>query len=120
MLSWCRRRAHQIATALLVAVAALALPHTFDVHHDADGHGFVFHDESSHRISAPNPAADHSGHCVACHAGRSFRLATAGLPLAPPVAPAAAHFVPHPSAAASGQEAAQPPLRAPPPTPASV
>ena len=70
-----RRRARGTAAALLVAVVALAVPHSFDPHHDADAHGIVIHNATTHRLVASDSQQDdHALHCLACHVARSLRL----------------------------------------------
>jgi hypothetical protein len=119
MLNRLRWHARETAAALIVAIAALSLPHSLDPHHDADNHGVVIHDASGHRIGGPESTQDdHPLHCLACHLARSSRLRPDGVQLGQPD-PQPATLVRAPSSSkASGPSHAQPSLRAPPASPA--
>ena len=119
MLQWFRSRGSEIAPALLLALAALALPHAGDYAHDADGDfaPLVVHSAARHAVSTPIPPDESSDHCAICHAARSFRPLIqinflAGAPLN-----AAGFNALDLLAVATAAIAAQPPLRAPPTSP---
>lgn len=119
MLNRLRRRARETAAALIVAIAALSLPHSLDPHHDADNHGVVVHDESGHRIGGPDSGQeDHPLHCLACHLARSSRLRPDGVQLGLPGAQPTTPLHAPASSKASGPSHVQPSLRAPPASPA--
>jgi hypothetical protein len=96
------------------------LPHSFDPHHDADRDGsFVVHDESAHRISASDsPGDDHPLHCLACHWARSLRQRDASVHLTPPDGASAKFVRSHVPPLSPHHAVRQPPLRAPPVSPA--
>jgi hypothetical protein len=111
-------RAHMsaVAVALLVAMAALGVPHAADPGHDAEFAALpVAHDAAAHRVTTPGtPGGAHPLHCLACHWARAFRPAIEAAYAASPAAdiharrqadvPSASHAVP----------VSQPPLRSPP------
>ena len=119
MLQWLRARAGSVAPAVLLALATLALPH-IDAHHD--GHtGFpaiVVHDASDHSIGRVPASNERPDHCAICHWTRTFRLQTrvAAVASLPTVHLGRSHLQQSPPA--SRGVATQPPLRAPPSSPA--
>ena len=120
MLTQFRHRARAIAAILLVAVAPLGLPHSFNPHHD-DDHHVVRHDASTHRIGSFDSDQDqHPLHCLACHWVRSLRLRSATVDLAEPHYQSAKLHHWQISFEADGRSLVQPPLRAPPASPAVV
>ena len=121
MLQWFRARARSVgATALLSLVTHTiwsALPHQDDCH-DAICAVVVPHDPSAHSIGRPDTSnADRPLHCVLCHWTRIVRpSANSAHHIAPAVERNARSFV-NVVSAPQAIVAAQPPLRAPPPSP---
>jgi hypothetical protein len=69
-----RACASSLVPALLLSLAALAVPHDGHSGHDPDSDFTpVFHDESAHRIGSPSLNREPPGHCAVCHWSRSFR-----------------------------------------------
>jgi hypothetical protein len=102
-------------------VAALGVPHSLDPHHDADGHGLVLHDEASHSIASHGGSPqDDAVHCLSCHTARSFRFGSVSIDVARPVLNPAPDTRSYEAPASAGQASVQPPLRAPPASPALV
>jgi hypothetical protein len=122
MLQWFRAHARSIAAASLVSLATLsvwsATPHQDDCHDASCASVVVPHDPSAHSIGRDWSEADRPLHCVLCHWTRIVR----------PSAGAAQHLSPSlernvrilVDIVSSPQFffAAQPPLRAPPSSPA--
>ena len=120
-----RRHLRVLAAAVLVAVSTIGgwstLTHGFD-HHDADhAPAFVVHDASAHAFHSPSPPdSERPVHCVLCHWTRSFGPGLESVSVTHALASRtlSAHVV------AAGPvhpvTAVQPPLRAPPATPAST
>ncbi len=122
MLQWFRAHARSIAAASLVSLATLsvwsATPHHDDCHDALCALVVVPHDPSAHSIGRDSSEADRPLHCVLCHWTRIVR----------PSAGAAQHLSPSlernvrtlVDIVSSPQFffAAQPPLRAPPSSPA--
>jgi hypothetical protein len=121
MLKWFRTRASAIVPALLLALAALTLPHA-DPDHDADGAFalLVVHDASGHGVSAPPSEDGEPSHCAICHWSRPFRPLTQTTVLAITSVAAAGFSRIDDFRAAKTDSAAQPPLRAPPDSPERV
>jgi hypothetical protein len=122
MLSRFRGRSGFVAAALAALFATVGAPHSADPRHDSDRSIIVVpHDEANHQVRPASPGSDsHETHCVLCHFTRSFRPRADSRPLtAPPAQDASHHHVEVFAADFSGC-VAQPPLRAPPPSPASV
>jgi len=123
MLAWFRAHASRIATVALVSLAALGssavTPHVDDCHDSACLAMAVEHDADAHRIVAP-PTGDDGDplHCLVCHWLRSFRPRAEARVVPAPVAETGAllHVVFFTVFAAA--PAVQPPLRAPPVSPA--
>jgi hypothetical protein len=122
MLRWFRLYATRITLATLCALASLGasvvLPHGDDCH-DACLPMAVEHDSSAHRIVASSSGDEvHPLHCLVCHWLRSFRPQTETRVLF--VSGAEAVTVHHIDSFAASLAAptAQPPLRAPPASPA--
>jgi hypothetical protein len=84
MSCWSRRRLSAIAIALLVAIAALSVPHEAQRGHESEFAGFVAGDGSDGVFSTENPDAGHQFHCLACHWARAFRPAVEARYLASP------------------------------------
>jgi hypothetical protein len=121
MLQWYRARARSIAATALVALATLsvwsAVPHPDDCH-EAMCAPVVPHDSSSHSVGRQSADADRPLHCVLCHWTRIVR--PTGNP-SHPITPAVernVRFLVHIVSAPQALLAAQPPLRAPPSSPA--
>jgi len=121
MLQWFRAGARPIAAVALLSLATLsvwsAAPHQDDCHESVCANIGLPHDPSSHSVGRDTTNIDRPLHCVLCHWTRTSRpSSTAAHPIAPVVqrnvrflvdlAPAPEVFI-----------AAQPPLRAPPPSP---
>lgn len=121
MLKWFRTRASVIAPALLLSLAALALPHA-DRGHDADGAFalLVGHDASGHGIGTPASENAGSSHCAICHWSRPFRPPTKTAFVAITSVATTGFFRVDDFTAARTDSAAQPPLRAPPHAPEHV
>lgn len=119
-LKWFRARAVSIAPALLLSLAALAFPHIGDAHHDPDSDFalVVAHDPSGHNVSRPSSDNEAPQHCAICHWSRIFRPLTQAT-VVPSSAYEAVRFVIREAfLVAKSGTAAQPPLRAPPASPA--
>ena len=90
MLRLFRVRAWCLATALFLAMGTAGtslelLLHADTAHHvDPCADAILAHQESAHRIAAPDDDAGQGGpaHCVACHLARAFRLRSEGASLA--------------------------------------
>lgn len=121
MLKWFRTRASAIAPALLLSLAALALPHA-DPGHDADGAFalLVVHDASGHGVGAPASEDPEPNHCAICHWSRPFRPLPQTAVLAFASVATTGFLRIDDFTAARTDSAAQPPLRAPPHSPEHV
>jgi len=121
MLTWFRARARSISSVALVSLITLtvwsAAPHPDDCH-DAECGVVAPHDPSGHSLGREQGSAEQPIHCVLCHWTRSVRPSseTAYL-LAPAVEDDVRVHIDVFSALPQFQ-AAQPPLRAPPVSPA--
>jgi hypothetical protein len=123
MLHWLHRRTRHTAATLVVSLVALGIPHSDDPNHDADCviGAFVMHDASAHRLTAKDSdGSNHSNHCLACHAARSFRPRAQLRYAAAPVSTRT--IVVHLTivTASSAGPHKRPPLRAPPASPRTV
>jgi hypothetical protein len=120
MLKWFRSRASAIAPALVLSLAALAFPHVGDSAHDADGEfaSYVVHTAAGHAVGKPSSSDEPLHHCAICHAARSFRPLTQINVLAAAPVNAAGFKALDLQVVATAEIAAQPPLRAPPSSPA--
>ena len=122
MLQWFRARARSVGATALLSLVTLtiwsALPHQDDCH-DAICAVVVPHDPSAHSIGRADTSDDDRPlHCVLCHWTRIVRpSANAAHHIAPAVERNARFFI---NVVSSPQAivAAQPPLRAPPSSPA--
>jgi hypothetical protein len=122
MLQWFRARARAIAATALISLATLsvwsAAPHQDDCHEAICASVVVPHDPSAHSIGRDTSTADRPLHCVLCHWTRMSRpSADTAHHLAPDVERNVGflvHLVRTPQTFVS----AQPPLRAPPASPA--
>ena len=119
-LKWFRARAVSIAPALLLSLAALAFPHIGDAHHDPDSDFalVVAHDPSGHNVSRPSSSDGEPQHCAICHWSRIFRPLTQTALLHAAVCEPAGVVYRDVFRVAIRGDAAQPPLRAPPTSPA--
>jgi len=119
-LKWFRARAVSIAPALLLSLAALALPHIGDAHHDPDSDFalVVAHDPSGHNVSRPSSPDGETHHCAICHWSRIFRPLTQTAIVHFAVCERAGLVCGNVFRVAIRGDAAQPPLRAPPTSPA--
>ena len=123
MLSWFRAHASRIATTAIVSLATLGAsavsPHVDDCHDSACLTMAVEHDADAHRFTAPPTGTDsHPLHCLVCHWARSFRPRTETRVLLTSVAETGTVLHIELFTAAVAAPAAQPPLRAPPVSPA--
>ena len=74
MLQRFRARARAIASALLVALAALGGVSAHGAEcHDVESEASARHDASAHRIDAPTSDAGQPLHCILCHWSRTPR-----------------------------------------------
>ena len=119
MLQWFRTRARVVAAATLVSLTALgglsSATHGADCHEDDCAYSLLSHDPYEHGIVATQDDAGHPLHCILCHWTRSLRPSTEAVhQIARPVT---SDVRPHTDipAALSPVQAAQPPLRSPPP-----
>ena len=121
MLGWLRARARLVAPLVLVALGTLALPHGGEAGHDRDDGlpTIVVHDASDHHVTTlPRSESEHPDHCAICHWTRTFRAQTR-VGLLASASTARVHRSPGREAAPAFSSAApQPPLRAPPLSPA--
>jgi hypothetical protein len=122
MLSWFRAHARAIAAAALLSLVTLsvwsAAPHQDDCHDAVCVSLVVPHDPSAHSIGRGASTTDRPLHCVLCHWTRTVRpSSSAAHPLAPAVA-RDVRFLVDVFSAPEANLAAQPPLRAPPSSPA--
>ena len=123
MLCWFRAHASLIATMAMVSLATLGAsavsPHVDDCHDSACLAMVVEHDAAAHRIAAPSAGDDvHPLHCLVCHWLRSFRPQTEARVLFASVAETGTVLHIELFAASVAAPASQPPLRAPPVSPA--
>ena len=121
MLQWFRTRSRSVGATALLSLVTLtiwsALPHQDDCH-DAICAVVVPHDPSAHSIGRAAANADRPLHCVLCHWTRIVRpSANTAHHIAPAVERNARFFITVVSAP-QAIVAAQPPLRAPPSSPA--
>ena len=122
MLQWFRARARSVAATALLSLVTLtvwsAMPHQDDCH-DAICAVVVPHDASAHSVSGDDPSNhDRPLHCVLCHWTRIVRpFATVAFHLTPAV-DRTVGFLVDIVRAPEAFLAAQPPLRAPPSSPA--
>ena len=119
MLKLVRARTSSVATALLVSLLSLQLPHPADADHDSHGSLALFaHDPSSHAVRDALPDNDAPPlHCVVCHLARSFRPQANAPSLPVPVVSTGTQTHLEVFTAAHPALLAQPPLRSPPPSP---
>lgn len=118
MLKWFRSRAAAIVPALLISLAALALPHA-DSDHDADSAfaRLAVHNASGHGIGTTASETAEPSHCAICHWSRPFRPLTQTAVLAITSGATTGFIRIDDFIAARTDSAAQPPLRAPPISP---
>jgi hypothetical protein len=114
MRTWSRRRLSSIAVVLLIAIAALSLPHAPEPGHEPEAAGFVAGDGSDGVLTAATPVEGQEIHCLACHWARAFRPVVETRFLAQPIdhARIARHVRAEPGRRSS--PVSQPSLRAPP------
>jgi hypothetical protein len=122
MLQWFRGRARSIATTALISLVTLsvwsAAPHQDDCHEAICASEVVPHDTSAHSVGRDTSTTDRPLHCVLCHWTRTSRpSATAASHLTPAV-DRAVRFLGDLVRAPQSFVAVQPPLRAPPSSPA--
>jgi hypothetical protein len=122
MLQWFRGRARSIAATALLSLVTLsvwsAAPHQDDCHEAICASVVVPHDTSAHSVGRDTSTTDRPLHCVLCHWTRIVRpSATAASHLTPPV-DCTVRFLGDLVRAPQTFVAAQPPLRAPPSSPA--
>ena len=120
MLSRFRQRSALVAALLAAFLATVGTPHSTDPGHDSDRAIVVVpHNEADHQLRASGleESGTHDTHCVLCHFARSFRPRTDTRTVSQPPAPAGAHVSIAIFGAVAAALVAQPPLRAPPPSP---
>jgi hypothetical protein len=122
VLQWFRVRARSIAATALLSLVTLgvgsAAPHQDDCHDAWCASLVVPHDPSAHSIERATSHSERPMHCVLCHWTRIVRpSANDAHQLVPTVERYARFFVDFDSAP-QAFVAAQPPLRAPPSSPA--
>ena len=123
MLFWFRAHASRIAITAMVSLATLGAsaitPHVDDCHDSACLSMAVEHDADAHRFTAPPTDFDtHHLHCLVCHWLRSFRPQTETRVLLASVAETGTVLHIELFLAGVTAPAVQPPLRAPPVSPA--
>ena len=124
MLQWFRARARSVGAVALLSLVTLsvssAMPHRDDDCHDAICAVVVPHDPSAHSIGRDDTSHnDRPLHCVLCHWTRIVRpSATSAFHLAPAVDRTVRFLFDVVRAPEAFLAAAQPPLRAPPSSPA--
>jgi hypothetical protein len=118
-MQWFRVRARIVAAVTLVSLTALgglsSAAHGPDCHDDDCYIALIAHDPSSHGIGTTTADGGHPLHCILCHWTRTLRPSTDAVhQIARPVT---SDIRPQPDipAALSPVQAAQPPLRSPPP-----
>lgn len=123
MLAWFRTGGRRIAAVTLAALVVLtlssALPHEEDCHGAACGTALP-HDPSGHAIGRDTHSAQHPLHCVLCHWTRSVRPPADSAHALASTAEAVSRTFVDLRRASQPFPAAQPPLRAPPASPAAV
>lgn len=122
MLQWFRARARSVSAIALVSLVTLAvwsaLPHRDDCYDEICA-VVVPHDPSAHRVGRADTSDDSRPlHCVLCHWTRIARPSTTVAHHIGPVLERRARFVVNLVRAPQAILAAQPPLRAPPSSPA--
>ncbi len=118
---WFRVRPRWVTTLLVLALAAVQMPHLAAAHHDEHGTVIVSHDASAHRVGGSGVGqSDRQEHCLACHWGRSLRLGLeSSVPKAPAIEPADVRVSDQPSVSGRAP-VAQPSLRSPPFLPIAI
>jgi hypothetical protein len=121
MLHELRRRARIVAAALLVSLASLGastvIPHSDDCH-DACAIALFEHDATTHGLQAVAASDGHPLHCVACHLSRVSRPSLQVVHLFAPAEEGDGRALVVVVRVPLVLAAAQPPLRAPPASPA--
>jgi hypothetical protein len=119
MVSSFRRRAAWIAALLVVSLSSVEMPHWGAEHHDPDFDlVLVAHDADAHHVTSDEgKESAPTGHCLACHWGRSFRPGVRADAVKAPVEPSRLALVPDQPFVPAGAPVAQPPLRSPPASP---
>jgi hypothetical protein len=121
MLHELRRRARIVAAALLVSLASLGastvVPHSDDCH-DACAVALFEHDATTHGLQTAASSEGHPLHCVVCHLSRASRPSLQVVHLFAPAEESDGRALPEVFRAPLVLTAAQPPLRAPPTSPA--
>lgn len=121
MLQWFRARARSIAATALLSLATLsvwsAAPHPDDCHESICA-VVVTHDPSAHSVGRDTATTHRPLHCVLCHWTRIVRPPAAVAHHLAPAVDRAVWFLVDVVRAPEAFLAAQPPLRAPPSSPA--
>lgn len=122
MLDWFRRRSHALAATLMLALAALGIPHSAEPSHDPDFAigANVTHDASAHRMADGSETDGRSAHCAICHAARSFQPRDQVRKVATHIPEVVGLFDFEVLIAVSTPAVLQPSLRGPPASPATV
>jgi hypothetical protein len=122
MLQWFRARSRAIAASALISLATLsvwsAAPHQADCHEAICASVVVPHDPSAHSIGRDTSTADPPLHCVLCHWTRTSRPSADTAYHLTPAVERNVRFLVDLVRAPQTFVAAQPPLRAPPSSPA--
>jgi len=124
MLQWFRSQSRAIAAAALVSLTTLtvwsAAPHGDDCHEAVCAVVVAHHDPSAHGVGRDSGSAERPLHCVLCHWTRIVRPSTDTPHHIAPAVEAQVRWYVEVSNAPQSVSAAQPPLRAPPLSPADV
>jgi hypothetical protein len=121
MLQWFRARAPVIAATALLSLVAIsvwsAAPHQDDCHDAVCASIVVPHEPSAHSIGRDTSTSDRPLHCVLCHWTRIVRPSPSTAHTLAPAVERNVRLLVDLFSAPQAIFAAQPPLRAPPPSP---